>query len=264
MKLHKMGGHMFSNGGDVVKTAETWDAGSVFPYLRDGSQGSSLMGAILAHEGVSLDKPVGPSDETGKWGGDRSGDGDPGHSDNENTGNSGNGGGSQPTGNGIGNVSIVVTRGTQIDNAGIRTQNITLKNKTDAPIGVPASGSNASTSPLRIVLAGNLTAGVTAAAGAQPDPVTGSLRQGAFWQIASANGNPVIPAGASIAMTLSFNNPSAAPLQYDLAIQDDVGYSEAAAVTRAFESLDANSQQDIVNFLRAQLIDGKIGEGSGR
>src|SRR5207244_6460665 len=54
-KLHKMGARLFSNNTDRAKTAEVWDAGSVFPYPRDGSLGSDLRAVIRAHGGVSLD-----------------------------------------------------------------------------------------------------------------------------------------------------------------------------------------------------------------
>src|SRR5437773_687878 len=62
-KLHKMGARLFSNNTDRAKTAEVWDAGSVFPYARDGSFGSDLRAVIRAHGGVSLDSvtvDVGP------------------------------------------------------------------------------------------------------------------------------------------------------------------------------------------------------------
>ena len=46
-----MGPLMNSSGTDNIKTAELWDVGSTFPYLRNGSKGSDLRGAILAHGG---------------------------------------------------------------------------------------------------------------------------------------------------------------------------------------------------------------------
>lgn len=56
-KLHKMGSRM-KNGipaRDTMKTAELWDAGSVFPWGRDGRWvGTQLRDVILAHEGVSI------------------------------------------------------------------------------------------------------------------------------------------------------------------------------------------------------------------
>lgn len=53
-KKHEMGPNMLSAGQfgtSFIKTAELWDVGSVFPYLRDGSKGSNLREVILAHGG---------------------------------------------------------------------------------------------------------------------------------------------------------------------------------------------------------------------
>jgi len=48
------------------------------------------------------------------------------------------------------------------------------------------------------------------------------------------------------------------------AILDDVGDSEAVASAHAYRTLLSDSDRsDLINFLRVQLIDGKVGEGSG-
>ncbi len=63
VKLHKLGALDKSSGTDTIKTAEVWDAGSVYPFLRDGSAGSNLLAAILAHEGTypsSINVTLGP------------------------------------------------------------------------------------------------------------------------------------------------------------------------------------------------------------
>src|SRR5262249_13919545 len=74
-KLHKMGSAMrngrpagvdtsgtnvaTSESTDIMKTAELWDVGAVFPWGRDGRWvGTQLMDTILAHEGVSIPATV--------------------------------------------------------------------------------------------------------------------------------------------------------------------------------------------------------------
>ena len=84
------------------------------------------------------------------------------------------------------------------------------------------------------------------------------MRQGAFWLITKT-----LAADTSVRLTLLFENPDRLPLQYGLTVQDHAGYSEAVASARAFKSLDSSSQGYLISFLRAQLIGGKLGEGSG-
>ena len=205
-KLHKMGARLFSNNTDRAKTAELWDAGSVFPYARDGSLGSDLRAVIRAHGGVSLD-------------------------------------------------SVTVDFGPQADvPAGastVSTQTVTLTNTSADAI---AASPNA---PIRVVLTGAITSGVHALNADGSGPGGGS-RQGAFWLIKAP-----IPAGGTVALELLFDNPNALPLVYDLAVQDNAGYSEAVAAAQAFEALDSSLQDDIVAFLRAQMTGAKFGEGSG-
>jgi len=111
--------------------------------------------------------------------------------------------------------------------------------------------------PIRVVLTGPMTPGVTANNAAGPGP-DGGLRQGAFWLITTP-----IPPGGMVNVMLSFDNPTWAPLSYDLAVQDDPGYSEGVASTQAFKALSSSSQEDVMNFLRIQVVDNKFGEGSG-
>ena len=205
-KLHKMGARLFSNNTDRAKTAEVWDAGSVFPYARDGSFGSNLRAVIEAHEGVPLD-------------------------------------------------AVTVDIAPQVDQPSggstVSSQTVTLTNTSAQAIDASAAA------PIRVVLSGAITAGVHAlnADGSGP---AGSSRQGSFWLVTAP-----IPAGGTVTLELRFDNPDALPLAYDLVVEDHPGYSEAVAATRAFEALDPPLQDEIVAFLRAQLIGAKLGEGSG-
>jgi len=54
-KIHKMGSRMSNSGNQLLKTAECWDCGISFPYLRAGEYGAaSLKQAILVHEGSNV------------------------------------------------------------------------------------------------------------------------------------------------------------------------------------------------------------------
>lgn len=54
-KIHKMGSLMSNSGNQLLKTAECWDCGISFPYLRAGEYGGAdLAKAILAHEGRNV------------------------------------------------------------------------------------------------------------------------------------------------------------------------------------------------------------------
>jgi len=114
--------------------------------------------------------------------------------------------------------------------------------------------------PIRVTLIGSLAPGILAANAAGPSP-DGGLRQGAFWNI----GSSLLP-GGSAQLTLVFNNPMGKTnLFYGLAIQDG-GSSEAVASIQAYKALvsaNASNQSDLINFLRVQVINGKVGEGSG-
>ncbi len=222
-KKHKMGKLMLNNSSDTAKTAELWDVGSVAPYLRDGSAGSSLKAAILAHGGVSLSGIAVTRDPQ---------------------------------------VNFANTAGKQFSSQLITITNIS-QNPIDLSTTVPA-GSKPGTLPhfpLRVILTGTITPRVQAY---KPTGlgVGRSSRQGAFWVVPNPVGDS-IPPGGSVTVNLTFSNPNWQVLQYGLLVQDNVGYSEAAASADAFQALTPSAQQDLVNFLRVQLIQGKVGEGSG-
>jgi hypothetical protein len=201
LRLHKLGSKDTGSGTDKLKTAELWDAGSVAPYLRDGSA-PDLPTAIQAHSGVNL-------------------------------------------------TGINATLGAQFNKTvfGKKVSGNVLTIQNTSGSSIAASSSH----PIRVVLTGQITPGVTTFNGkAGPG---GSLRQGAFWLIKSS-----IPAGGSTTVSLQFVNPTVATLQYGLAIQNDAGYSEAVASIDAFNALTQTQQNQIVTFLRAQLIDDYVGE----
>lgn len=65
-------------------------------------------------------------------------------------------------------------------------------------------------------------------------------------------------------LTLEFENPNSLPLDYALAILDDVGDSEAVASAQAYRTLLSDvDRSELIIFLRVKLIDGKVGEGRG-
>jgi len=213
-KLHNMGSQMTCSAGPVLKTAELWDEGSVFPYMRCGQFGSDLNAAILAHLGsVLLNDSASPQ--------------------------------------------VSVTKGTVITSGRQVSQTITITNISSNAITA------SSTQPIRVTLAGSVTGGIKAANanGTAPD---GGLRQGAFWNLVTSSGS--LAPGASATLNLVFNSPMGqAGLSYDLAIQDG-GFSEAVASIQAYKALvsaSAGNKTDLINYLRAQLINGKVGEGSG-
>ena len=205
-KLHKMGPLMKASGVDTMKTAELWDVGAAFPYLRDGGRGSNLDATILAHEGLLLS-------------------------------------------------NINITRGPQVNSSVggvvVSTQTVTIKNLSAAPIFASP------TQPIHVTVTGPMSPGILArnAAGFGVD---GKRRQGSQWLITSS-----IPALGSVNVVLSFENPQLMLLQYNLAVQSHLGYSEAVANIEAYRSLPKGQREDVVRFLRVQLIANKIGEGSG-
>jgi hypothetical protein len=83
----------------------------------------------------------------------------------------------------------------------------------------------------------------------------GGLRQGAFWVIKQS-----IPANGTAQLFVQFSNPTGAPLQYNLAIQDYAGYSQSVASVQAYNALSPSQQEDVDNFMRAQLIADRIAE----
>jgi len=158
---------------------------------------------------------------------------------------------------GVSLSSVMVTKDPQfdfVDSAQIKksSQRVTVKNTSSVAVAGPPA------KPIRVTLVGKMTTGIRAANAVGTDPA-GGRRQGAFWLI-----NNDIPAGGSAMLTLEFENPSSQPLDYALAILDDVGDSEAVASAHAYRTLLSDSDRsDLINFLRVQLIDGKVGEGSG-
>src|SRR5262245_37523382 len=128
---------------------------------------------------------------------------------------------------------------------------------TSQPVSICGLPTSSPSLPIHVVLTGQMTAGLTAANATTPDP-DGGFRQGAGWLINS------VPAGGCVTLTLSFNNPGGvSSVQYGLAIQDNNGYSEAVASTQAFKALSSSDQAKVTSFIRAQVIGGKVGEGSG-
>jgi hypothetical protein len=149
----------------------------------------------------------------------------------------------------LSNVSVALGKqiNSTVNGVQVSYQQITVTNLTSTAI--PASA----TAPIVVVLTGTMTPGITArnsglAAG-------GGLRQGAFWAIQQP-----IPANGTAQLYTQFNNPNWAPLQYSLALQPYAGYSQSVASVQAYNALAAGPQQDVDNFLRAQLIAGRIGE----
>ncbi|MFQ5766638.1 MAG: hypothetical protein ACE5ID_01455 [Acidobacteriota bacterium] len=206
-RIHKMGPLMHSAGQfgtEMIKTAELWDCGSVFPYLRDGSMGADLNSLIRAHRGLPLD-PF--------W-------------------------------------DILIQRGTQFDPPFRSTQRVTIWNMGPNPIQATAA------EPIRVMLARHSqfirpTNADEVLAGGSKDGV------GAVWLIKTP-----IPAGGAASVLLEFSNVLGMALDYDLVVEDYAGFSEAAATAFAFQN-SLFDQENIIDFLRAQLIGGKVGEGSG-
>ena len=127
-------------------------------------------------------------------------------------------------------------------------QLVIFQNLTGAPI--PATPAE----PVRLVLTGPITPGAFAFAdGAAPG---GGLRHGAFWTIEEP-----IAASATVNVVVFFLNTAQLPLEYDLTAQDHVGFSEAVAVTKAYEALSPADRDDVIDFLRAQLIEDTPAEG---
>src|SRR5204863_7308780 len=116
--------------------------------------------------------------------------------------------------------NISWARGTQVNTTSngkpVSYQRITITNLSSVPISATASA------PIRVVLTGTMTAGITALnSGTAPD---GGLRQGAFWLIKQS-----IPANGTAQVIAQFNNPTGALLVYTPVIQDDAGDSESVA-----------------------------------
>lgn len=157
---------------------------------------------------------------------------------------------------GVSLSSVLVEKEPQVDfisSTQVRMSSQKVRIKNTSTIDIPGSPK-----PIRVVLVGKLTPGIKAAnaAGTAPD---GGRRQGAFWHITQS-----IPAGGSVTLNLQFENPDWALLEYALSILDDIGGSEAAASIHAYKNqLSDGDRSDILNFLRVQLISGKLGEGSG-
>ncbi len=149
---------------------------------------------------------------------------------------------------------VSVTNGPVVKSGTQLSQTLTITNISGTAITA------SSASPIRVVLVGALTPGIQAANadGTAPD---GGTRQGALWKISNTFGS--IAPGGSETRTLVFNNPlGKTSLFYGLAIQDG-GFSEAVASIKAYKGLSASQQANLIDYLRVQFINGKVGEGSG-
>ena len=123
----------------------------------------------------------------------------------------------------------------------VSSQQITITNLSSTPIMASLGA------PIHVILTGPMTPGITAL-GASP-AADGTSRQGAFYLI-----RQTIPANGSAQVLLRFANPGFPPLQYSLAVQDDAGFSESVASVQAYNALTPQQQDDVDNFMRAQLI----------
>src|SRR5262249_29622952 len=199
-KLHKMGSLMrngrpagadtsgtnvaVSESTDLMKTAELWDVGAVFPWGRDGRfTGTQLTDTILAHEGASI--------TTAK-------------------------------------VQLGKVTNTVVNGQTQTSQAVTI-------CGIPTSAPL----PVHLVLTGQITPGLTAINASLPSP-DGGFRQGAQWLVNQ------IPSNGCVDLTLTFNNPSGAGPKFGLAIQDNVGYSEAVASVQGFKALPPLVQDQVI------------------
>jgi len=142
----------------------------------------------------------------------------------------------------------------------ISSQTVTITNTSSSAITA------SSAQPIRVVLAGQMTQGIQLinVDGTAPD---GTTRQGAYKTIASSTGSLAPGASATVNLVFSHNGPPNGflPLHYSLAIQDG-GFSEAVASIQAYKALvsaNPSNRTDLINYLRVQLINGKVGEGSG-
>jgi hypothetical protein len=156
--------------------------------------------------------------------------------------------------NDVASPKVSVKTGPVVDSGAQLSQTLTITNVSGSAITA------SSAQPIRLVLVGSLTPGIQAANadGRAPD---GELQQGAFWLI--SNGAGSIAPGGSETRTLVFDNPlGKTNLFYRLAIQDG-GFSEAVASIQAYKELSASQKADLIDYLRVQFINGKVGEGSG-
>jgi hypothetical protein len=149
----------------------------------------------------------------------------------------------------VGNISI--SRGKQINTAiggkNMSSQLITITNLSSTAIAANAN------SPIHVILTGSITPGITAVGATAASD--GTFRQGAYFLIKQS-----IPANGNAEVLLRFANPGMAPLQYNLAVQDDAGFSESVASVQAYNALPPQQQDDVDNLMRAQLVGDLTGE----
>ena len=149
---------------------------------------------------------------------------------------------------GVSRSEVLIQRGTQTSiGPQLFQETVTLTNQSSQPI--PASVAE----PIRLVLDGRMLPATSTATNVSLSGPHGQGREGSVWLIESP-----IPAMSSITVDLEFQSPT--PVTFGLVVQDHDGYSEAVASARAFLALPTRSQDAIIGFLRAQLIDGRIAE----
>ncbi|MGE3174075.1 MAG: hypothetical protein AB7O97_15720 [Planctomycetota bacterium] len=152
---------------------------------------------------------------------------------------------------GVTRTEVSVARGPwTVLSATERQQTVTLTNNGTETI--PGSVS----APIRLVLVGLVLPGTALAQNADGRAPDGSRREGSFWNVEQ----PLAP-GESVSVDLVFQ--SNANVTYELLVQDFDGFSEAAASAHAFLRLSSRDQGAMVDFLKVQVINGQVGEGSG-
>lgn len=150
---------------------------------------------------------------------------------------------------GITRTDVSIVRGAQTQlNSTQRQQTITITNTGSTTIFA------SNDEPIRIVLFGLMSPTTATAFNAHGLSCDGSRRQGAYWNVTQ----PLAP-GASTTVQAVFNSPT--NVTYSVLVQDFDGFSEAAAMTRAFLALRANDQKAVLDFLKVQTIQGAVGEG---
>ena len=149
---------------------------------------------------------------------------------------------------GVVGTEVLIQRGTQVRlGPQLYEETVTLANQSAEPIAASAAR------PIRLVLTGPLLPVASTAANVDQSGPHGAGREGSVWLIES----PIQP-NESVSMNLRFLSP--VPVSFDLVVQDHDDYSEAVASTRAFLALPTSAQDNIIGFLRAQTIDGRLGE----
>ncbi len=152
---------------------------------------------------------------------------------------------------GVEHPDLVVTRGTQVQiDTMLRQEIITITNTgTDRVVAT-------SQEPLRIVLTGPLMPGTARASNASTSGLREDFREGSTWEI------PVdLVPGQSMQLELNFAARS--HVFFGLVVQDHAGYSEGAPAAIVYDRMSQRDRDNLIGFLRAQLIEGRLGEGRG-